>query len=158
MEKRFRELAHKEGVVSGYACLWGRPSYIDSVGHESFMKDSLKLSRHGVCLHSQHNESEVLASSKSGTLKIKPDDKGLFFEASIPKNALLTRELLQRKDLSGASAGFIVQDQVYESDGTRNIKSAELHEISLVSKPAHSGTEVSFRKAQKPRRDWTELL
>jgi len=157
MEKRFRELAHKEGVVSGYACLWGHPSYIDSVGHEAFMKDSLKIGRHGVCLHSQHNESEVLASSKSGTLKIKPDDKGLFFEASIPKNALLTRELLQRKDLSGASAGFVVEDEAYEGN-TRNIKKAILHEISLVSKPAHSGTEVSFRKAQKPKRNWTDLL
>ena len=157
MEKRFRDLQHTEGRVSGYACLWGRPSYIDSVGHEAFMKDSLKLSKHGVCLHSQHNESEVLASSKSGTLKIKPDDKGLFFEASIPKNALLTRELLQRKDLSGASAGFVVEDDFWEQD-TRNIKKAVLHEISLVSKPAHSGTEVSFRKAQKPNRNWIDLL
>ena len=158
MEKRFRGLTQTEGKVSGYVALWDSPCFVDSIGKkESFKKDSLKLSKHGVTLHPQHNEAAVLASSKSGTLRISSNDKGLYFEAELPKEDKLTAELLKRGDLSGASGGFIVDKDSFEND-CRSIQSAELHEISLVSKPAHSGTEVSFRKAQKPKRDWIDLL
>ena len=159
LEKRFSSLEKsEEGKVSGYALLWDTPSFISSIGKkERFKKGSLKLPKAGVPLYFQHDRKNLLANSKSNTLILKEDDRGLYFEASLPENAKLVRELCKRKDIQGASISFQARKQNYK-EGTREIEDAVLSEISLVSAPAHK-TSVSFRsKDQREKKHWSSLL
>ena len=163
MEKRFRQISSyddSQGKVSGYALLWNTPAKVSSLGGrlESFDKDSVKFAD-TVLLHCQHNENLVLGNSRAGTLKLSKDQKGLFFEAVLPKSATATREALSRKDLDGCSIGFkCLEDDL--SGNTRKIKRCLIKEISLVADPVHK-TELNYRnktKALQKKFQWTDFL
>ena len=161
MEKRFSDSlsCNEQGIVSGYALFWDKPSFIDKIGkHERFKKGSLKLSRHGVVSLFQHEQGRPLGSTKSKTLKIKEDDKGLYFELKLPENEKTVRELVKRGDLQGASVCFSALKSDY-STGQRVIEDAVLDEISLVSRPCHE-SEINYRSADKKEKPkhWSHYL
>ena len=157
-EKRFSNIQHEQGEVSGYAIKWGVPSFIDALGkQEVFERGSLETPR-AVILNSQHDASKVLGSTKSKTLLLEEDETGLKFKCKLPKSALATREGLSRGDLSGASIEFYCKEDDL-SQGFRKIKKAELQAISLVTDPAHE-TPIAYRSKEplKQKRKWTDLL
>ena len=156
IEKRFTALSAKQGVVEGYAVKWGRGAHIPQLGRrEVFLKGSLKPAS-VVAMFAQHNPDAVLGTTKAKTLEIESDDFGLRFKCLLPKTALGTRELLERGDLSGASVGFSCRsDEIV--NGERQIKDAELSEISLVHAPCYE-TEISYRRKAQVRWKWTDLL
>jgi hypothetical protein len=98
-----------------------------------------------------HNTDLVLASTKSGTLSLKTDDKGLFFELVAGSQDYATNllESVTRGDIDACSFGFqVVKDQtVKQKDGTilRTILEVKLWEISMVCFPAYSDTSVALR-------------
>ena len=157
-EKRYSSLESEEGKVSGYAILWNEPSFVGAIGRkEKFKKGSLKIPTDGVPLFFQHDRKNLLANTKAKTLTLKEDDRGLYFEATLPKNAKLIRELCQRKDIQGASICFQARKQNY-TDGVREVEDAILSELSLVSAPAHK-TSMSFRSQDtKKKKHWSSLL
>ena len=158
VEKRFTELQAKQGKISGYAVKWGIPSYVSSIGRiEKFARGSLKFPKSGVPLYFQHDKKNLLANSVSKTLLLKEDDIGLFFEAQLPKNATLVRELCERKDIQGASVGFVSEKENYNG-GVREIEKCILRELSLVSAPAHNTGGVSYRSADVNKKHWSNLL
>ena len=157
-EKRFNSITHTEGVVEGYAVKWGVPADIPQLGgKELFEKGSLKAQR-PVALLSQHDNSQVLGSTKSKTLELIEDDVGLKFRCKLPASALATRESLARGDLCGASVGFVCREED-RSSGVRKITLADLSEISLVTDPCHD-SPIAYRSAgyKKQKRKWTDLL
>lgn len=158
IEKRYSSLqSEKQGKISGYVVLWDQESFVPQIGKkERFRKGSLKISESGVPLYFQHDKKNLLANTKSKTLTLKEDSKGLFFEASLPENAKLVRELCERKDVQGASLGFCATKQNFSS-GVREIESAVIDEISLVSKPCHKGS-VNFRSKERKTKNWSSLL
>lgn len=159
MERRYSQFQAKAGIVSGYVIEWDKAAWIDEISmNERFARDSLRFSRHGVTLHAQHDPKVVLGNTRSGTLKIKSDNRGLFFECQLPENAKLTRELVSRGDLCGSSVGFFTEQDKKEGD-MRTIEKGILDEISLVSAPAYQNT-IDFRSQKtKPKRfNWTDLL
>lgn len=156
-EKRYSSLESKEGKVEGYAILWNTPSYVNAIGRkEQFRKGSLKMPESGVPLFFQHDKKNLLANTKAKTLTLKEDDRGLYFEATLPKNAKLVRELCERKDIQGASICFQARKQNY-TDGIREVEDAVLSELSLVSAPAHK-TSMSFRSKEDKKKHWSHLL
>lgn len=156
MEKRFSDIQHSKGEVSGYCIKWGVPSYVPQRRErEVFAKGSVLWPR-TVALLSQHDQSRVLGTTKAKTLELEEDSVGLKFKCSIPKNDSLTRELLERGDLSGASMGFQCLEDEREN-GVRHIKKCNLAEISLVHDSVHD-SPITFRSAKKPKRKWTDLL
>ena len=156
IEKRFTGFSQKQGIVEGYAVKWGRGAHIPQLGRrEVFLKDSLKPAA-VVAMFAQHNPDSVLGTTKGKTLEIESDDFGLRFKCVLPKSAVATRELLERGDLSGASVGFSCRkDEIV--DGERQIKEAELSEISLVHAPCYE-TEIQYRRQAQRRWKWTDLL
>ena len=160
IEKRYSGVGYAtpKGEVSGYVCRWGVPSFVPELGKkEMFEKGCFKTPR-TVALLAQHNPHEVLASTKSGTLKLSEDDTGLKFTALIPEHSKITRELLERGDLCGSSAGFVCDSDSHEM-GIRKVKSARLAEISLVHDGVHSDS-LDYRSATKMKKQkkWTDLL
>ena len=144
----------EEGKIEGYAIYWDRSSKVGRF-NELFMKDSLKESDTGVSLYYQHDKKKLLANSKAGTLKLKPDNIGLKYEAKLPKSQISIKEAIKRQDVQGVSVGFhCLQDEHVGT--TRKIKNAELWEISLTDKPCHQ-TTISMRSEKKKRPHWSTL-
>lgn len=94
-----------------------------------------------------HDPKAVLGRTKSGSLTLREDAKGLHFTLQLPATQAGNdlAELARRGDLGGMSFGFVAQDEAWTGD-VRELRQVELHEISVVqSWPAYSQTEVSLR-------------
>lgn len=95
-----------------------------------------------------HDPSRLLARTKSGTLRLSEDIRGLAFDLSVP-NTTLGADILamvERGDVGGASFGFRVTDEAWLSRTDREIRSVDLAEISIVHAwPAYDATSVNVR-------------
>lgn len=96
-----------------------------------------------------HDTSRLLGRTKSGTLRLREDARGLAFEIDIP-DTQAGRDVLalaQRGDLGGASFGFRVREGGERWSGEqRTLTDVDLLEISVVSAwPAYPATDVSAR-------------
>ncbi|WP_027142720.1 HK97 family phage prohead protease [Mesorhizobium sp. WSM3626] len=102
-----------------------------------------------------HDSGKVLARTRSGSLRLSENERGLAFELDIPDTSA-GRDVLAlaaRGDLGGASFGFTVEasGEVWSGD-KRELRAVTLHEISVVqSFPAYSGTSVQARSRPATR-------
>ena len=96
-----------------------------------------------------HDAGKVLGRTRTGTLELREDDKGLAFKLDVPDTAAGrdVLELAKRGDLGGMSFGFMVPEDGETWDGdTRTLNKIDLREISIVSAwPAYEGTEIALR-------------
>ena len=102
-----------------------------------------------------HDPAKLLARTKSGTLRLSEDARGLSFSLDLPetqagKDVLA---LAERGDLGGMSFGFTVPQGGERWTGRhRELTEIELREISVVSTwPAYEGTSVAARSHVPPR-------
>ena len=102
-----------------------------------------------------HDTAKVLGRTKSNTLKLSVDDKGLYGEIIINKNdteAVNLYERVKRQDIDQCSFGFNILNETMEqrADGTTKwtITEIELFEVSVVTFPAYADTSVEARSAQ----------
>lgn len=96
-----------------------------------------------------HDPTRLLARTRTGTLKLSEDSRGLAFEIQVP-DTQAGRDVLvlgDRKDLGGMSFGFTVEKDGERWQGNRReLRALTLHEISVVSAwPAYDGTIVQAR-------------
>lgn len=102
-----------------------------------------------------HDPARVLGRTRSKTLRLAEDARGLAFEIDVPdtQDGRDVLALAERGDLGGMSFGFVAKDQRRQGD-RRELRAVELHEISVVSAwPAYDGTEVQARaRAAEPPR------
>ncbi|MFD1789680.1 HK97 family phage prohead protease [Sphingomonas floccifaciens] len=96
-----------------------------------------------------HDAGKVLGRTRSGTLRLSEDSRGLAFSLDIPDTAagrdVLT--LADRGDLGGMSFGFNVpKGGEHWSGNRRSLRTIGLREISVVSAwPAYPDTELALR-------------
>ena len=101
-----------------------------------------------------HNRAEVLGRTKSGTLRLSEDRRGLAFENDLPEtqraNDLI--ELIQRGDVDEVSFGFRATEEEWEEpkEGSkklaiRTLKEVKLFDISPVAFAAYPQTDVAVR-------------
>jgi uncharacterized protein len=98
-----------------------------------------------------HDPSRVLARTRSGTLRLSKDSRGLAFDLDVP-DTQAGRDVLalaQRGDVGGMSFGFTVPRGGDAWDGDkRELRAVDLHEVSVVlAHPAYSNTSVNVRSA-----------
>jgi uncharacterized protein len=148
------EAAESDGMrFTGYAAVFNSDSeplpFIERIMPGAF-KRSLKA-RNEVKLFKNHNMDEVLASTRSKTLKLTEDSKGLLAEATLP-DTTAGRDLavlMKRGDVHAMSFGFSVpaKGDSWSDDGmTRQLKEIRLHEVSIVTGfPAYEATTASVR-------------
>jgi HK97 family phage prohead protease len=156
LERRFSAgVRSAEGrKLEGYAALCGMPTRINGQFDEVIAEGafrSLGPDRDILALV-DHDSSKLLARTKSGTLQLREDSKGLAFTLALP-DTQLGRDVLalaQRGDLGGMSFGFTVPKGGEEWRGSlRVLKNIDLHEISVVHAwPAYDGTIVQARRKQ----------
>lgn len=139
----------------GYAAKFNSPSedlggFVETIEQGAFRR-SLR-SRNDVKLLVNHDTGRVLASTRSGTMKLYEDEVGLRVEASLPNttDGRDMAELLKRGDLNKMSFGFsVIKDSWNEEMTQRTLKSVRLFEASIVAFPAYSATEAMVRSLDK---------
>lgn len=103
-----------------------------------------------------HDPGRVVGRTKSGTLRLVEDSKGLRAEIDVPDTSdgrdLWT--LVERGDISGMSFGFRVTKQEWDESGDmpiRTIRGIELFEVSAVAFPAYDDTSIGVRSLEAIR-------
>ena len=141
--------------LAGHAALFNQEARISGfteIIRQGAFKDS--LAGRDVLALVDHDPSRLLARTKSGTLRLEEDARGLRFELDLPDTQqgrdILT--LAERGDIGGMSFGFTVAKDGETWNGTRReLRAVVLHEISVVHAwPAYQGTTVEPR-AKCPR-------
>jgi len=102
-----------------------------------------------------HDPARVLARTKSGTLRLAEDTRGLAFDLDLPDTqpARDVLALAERGDLGGASFGFTVPLGGDEWSGDRReLRTVDLFEVSIVAAwPAYDATFVDVRSRAQAR-------
>lgn len=103
-----------------------------------------------------HDMGRVIGRTKSGTLRLKEDERGLHVEIDVPDTSdgrdLWT--LVERGDISGMSFGFRVTHDEWDESGDvpkRTIHKVELFEVSAVAFPAYDDTSIGKRSLDAAR-------
>lgn len=156
IEKRIATEVRAEGrKLTGYAATFGTETRIldfhETIAPGAFAA-SLRSNPDVLCLV-DHDPSRVLGRTKSGTLRLSEDERGLKFELDVPDTSA-GRDVLAlatRGDLGGMSFGFSVPEGGDNWQGDkRELRNVVLHEISVVqSFPAYGGTTVQARSRQQ---------
>jgi uncharacterized protein len=158
-----RAIDDQKRVLEGYAAVFNQRS----VPLGSFSEE-IKPGAFARCLSEKqdvralinHDPSQVIGRTKSGTLTLKEDERGLHFRCEMPDTqyARDLYESIRRGDIDGASFGFIAQKQAWreEKDGdgkmqaVRELEDVDLSDISPVTYPAYPQTSLSARSQLFP--------
>ncbi|TYS68662.1 HK97 family phage prohead protease [Sutcliffiella horikoshii] len=105
-----------------------------------------------------HDTNLVLGRTKSGTLELRVDGKGLWGKVKVNEDdsdAVNAYARLKRGDVDQCSFGFRIleEETEFRDDGSIKwrLKKVDLHEISVVTFPAYADTSVQARKADYER-------
>ena len=141
----------------GYAAKFNVPSeplpFIERIAPGAFGK-SLRQRSKDVRLYVNHNSDMVLASKRSGTLRLIEDEVGLRVEADLPDTTAARdlRALMQAGVVSTMSFGFTVPrgGDKWSGDGSERVLTGiNLHEVSVVTGfPAYPQTEAAVRSLE----------
>jgi HK97 family phage prohead protease len=137
---------------TGYAAVFDSPSeplpWTETIRAGAFAR-SLR-SKNNVMMLWSHDTSQPLASTRSRTLRLSEDERGLRVEADLPDTTLGrdVAQLLRAGVVDSMSFGFSVprNGDAWSEDGmTRELKEVRLHEVSVVAFPAYPRTSASVR-------------
>ena len=139
--------------VEGYATTFNKPyllyewdgvQYFEEIDRHAL--DGADLS--DVIMQYDH-QGKVLARLSNGTLGIEPDDNGLFIYADLSKSAAAKElyEEIRNGLVTKMSWAFTVAEDEYNRETrTRTIKKIKkVYDVSAVSIPANSDTDISAR-------------
>ncbi len=145
------ELRAKGRKLEGYAAVFGEEArlgpVVETIRPGAFT--ATLAEKRDILALVDHDMSRVLARTRSGTLRIGEDSRGLPFDLDLPDTSA-GRDVLalaERGDLGGASFAFKPRagGEVRES-GRRILTAVDLFEISVVQAfPAYEGTLVYAR-------------
>lgn len=142
-------------TISGYAAVFNSPTRLwedldEVIAPGAF---SRAISSSDVRCLFNHDWSNVLGRTKSGTLRLSEDDRGLKFEVDLP-DTTVARDLIksmERGDINQCSFGFIPTEETWDYNSTpmlRTIHEVELYEVSIVPLPAYEDTEAALRSKE----------
>lgn len=143
------DLRSKGRRLEGYAATFGAEAkirdYVETIAPGAFCQTLAE--RSDILALVDHDASRVLARTKSGTLRLAEDSRGLHFDLDLP-NTTAANDVLalaERGDLGGMSFAFTVNRERWDGE-RRELQSVALHEISVVSAfPAYPDTIVHAR-------------
>jgi uncharacterized protein len=101
-----------------------------------------------------HNRGQIMARTKSGTLSLSQDEKGLIYRFEVPNVSYANDvyELIKRGDMFESSFAFNVSDKNYQKTSVPNdfplrtlSKIDKLYDVAIVVDGAYSNTDVVAR-------------
>lgn len=143
----------KNPKIVGYAAVFDDPApetwgFIEKIAPGAFT-DALKNSDVRALIN--HDPNLILGRNKAGTLTLKEDEKGLYYEID-PPNTTYANDLMEsmrRGDIDQSSFQFVVEVEEWDDSGdvpVRTIKKvSELRDVSPVTFPWYPTTESGLR-------------
>lgn len=143
----------KKPVISGYAAVFNSPTNIGSMFREVIKPGAFARAikeNQDVRALVDHIPDKILGRTKSGTLRLSEDEKGLRYEIDPPNTTVATDllESIRRGDIDQSSFAFTPKSQTWRKDGeqlVREINDVDLYDVSPVTYPAYESTSVSVR-------------
>ncbi len=146
----------------GYAAVFDAPwddrlteqlGYVEKVARGAFRKALRDGSDIPLLWH--HDRQQLLATTKSGNLRLAEDGNGLVVEATLPQTTLgaYAREMIERRDVQGMSYGMQTAREdsiISKQNGVtyRTIANVRrLLDVTLTWEPAYSATSIELRSA-----------
>ena len=104
-----------------------------------------------------NHDGAPLARTKSGTLRLAEDQRGLRMEADLDPSdpdvqALVPK--IRRGDMDQMSFGFTTKSDIWRQEGERQIRelhNVDLFDVSAVTYPAYQATEMALRSLAKAK-------
>jgi HK97 family phage prohead protease len=159
-ELRIATAADGTKTLSGYAIVFGVRSvnlggFVEVVDRKAV---STSLGTQDILCLNNHDSSQPLYRTSSGTLKLSTDATGVAFSCSLDTRSSYANDLaisVERGDTRGCSFGFQTNKDTWTNEqGTllRTLNEIEVFEISVCSSPAYPQTAVSVRRIPKELR------
>lgn len=153
--------ADSDGIkVSGYASVFNEPADIGGMFKEIIAPGAFRaaIGRDDVVFLINH-DGLPLARTRSGTLKLEEDAKGLRMETTLdpedPDVQSITGKM-KRGDLDKMSFAFQATRQEWDDTTeppTRTIHELRLFDVSIVTSPAYDGTSIAMRSLDDARKE-----
>ncbi len=101
---------------------------------------------HDVLALADHLPDKLLGRTRSGSLRLSADERGLRFELDLPATTLGNDvlALAERGDLGGVSIGFRAKDEQWNGQ-RRELRAIDLAEVSIISGFSAYPTEIAVR-------------
>lgn len=142
-----------EKIIEGYFAVFNSETELWKGAFEEIVPGAFDTLSDDIRGLINHDTAMVLGRTKSGSLTLKVDSKGLYGRIIINENdsdATNLYERVKRGDVDQCSIGFNVvqQKEDFRDDGTIKwtLTEVELHEVSVVTFPAYEDTAVEARK------------
>jgi HK97 family phage prohead protease len=148
------------GKLAGYAAVYNSQSkdlggFIERILPGAFRQSLVNPGNIRALL--EHDPQKLLGRVGSRTLTLAEDNKGLYFELSLPDTSY-ARDLgvlVERGDIAGCSFGFRVPEggaawEMRSGQLMRDLFVIDLHEITITGNPAYLDTTVAKRSME----DW----
>jgi hypothetical protein len=144
--------AKGDRVIEGYACEFFAVS--DPIQPGGFLEHVVpgafsRAVKYGdVRALFNHDPNMILGRTKSGTLKLAEDSRGLHFECNLPATSVAADLVhsIRRGDISGCSFSFSALKDEWPSENERILRDVDLFDVGPVTYPAYShGTSVGAR-------------
>lgn len=144
-------------TLTGYAVVWNSDTTIGDYFVERIAPGAFtKALRGDILALVNHDTGRVVGRTRSGTLRLAEDSRGLKVEIDIPDttdgNDLWT--LVERGDVSGMSFSFRATKQEWDDTGDlphRTVIEAELFEVTATAIPAYPDTSLALRSLEAAR-------
>lgn len=145
-----------ERVIEGYFVVFNSETELFPGAFEEISREAFGNTINGdVRALINHDTGLVLGRTKSKTLELRVDEKGLWGSVKVndkDTDAINLYERVKRGDVDQCSFGFriIKEDTEHREDGTIKwiVREAELLEVSVVTFPAYEDTSVQARKKE----------
>jgi HK97 family phage prohead protease len=145
--------------VSGYAAVFNEETNIAGMFTEVIEQGAFTgaLERQDDVVFLVNHDGLPLARTRSGTLRLTQDERGLFMETELDGSDPDVRSIvpkMKRGDLDKMSFAFIPTRQEWDDSGDmpkRMIQDLQLHDVAIVTTPAYSGTEIGLRSLEAHR-------
>ena len=144
--------------VSGHAAVFNEEANIGGMFREKITPGAFAnaIGRDDVVFLVNH-EGLPLARTRSGTLTLKEDERGLYMETELDADDPDVRAVvpkMKRGDLDKMSFAFRVVKEEWDESGDiplRTITEAMLRDVSIVTNPAYEGTDIGLRSLEAAR-------
>ncbi len=145
--------------VSGYAAVFGEETNIAGMFTETIERGAFTsaIERQDDVVFLINHDGLPLARTRSGTLRLSQDERGLYMESELDRNDPDVRAIvpkMKRGDLDKMSFAFMPERQEWDDSGDmpkRSIKDLRLYDVSIVTNPAYEGTEIGLRALEAHR-------
>ena len=150
--------------VAGYAAVFNEEADIGGWFREVIAPGAFRdaVGRDDVVFLVNH-QGLPLARTRSGTLTLREDSKGLYMESELdpedPDVQAVVRKM-KRGDLDKMSFAFRALRQEWddtEEPPLRTILEVELGDVSVVTNPAYEGTDIGLRSLEAARAEAEKL-